>query len=81
MHIGEAFTFVPAGHGNEICYTTQKNGKKAAEKSRRVTGYIIYINEAHRYFVVEYKAGLPGREVWIRQGLKFDDYDRKRSRK
>lgn len=51
IRIGAAYSFTPAAFVGE--HTGTLPGKK--KLPREVTGRIIYINEAHRYFTVAYE--------------------------
>lgn len=64
MRIGQKKTFTPAG-----CYGEQSSFG-GHDIPRKVTGKIVYINRAHRWYLVE--AHVHERYT-IRQGFKFDE--------
>lgn len=63
IELGATIHFVPAA------FVTEKKGTLPGklEIPRRVTGRIVYINEAHSYFTVEYE--LHGNK--LRESIKF----------
>ena len=66
MKTGEKYRFTPHAFIGEV-----GKGKSALPCiPRRVTGRIVYINEAHRYFTVEASVDW----ATIRESFKFDEY-------
>ncbi|MBE5054763.1 hypothetical protein INF37_01925 [Pseudoflavonifractor sp. DSM 107456] len=66
MHLGEKYRFTPHAFTGEV-------GKTKGPMPcipRMVTGRIVYINEAHRYFTVEASVDW----ATIRESFKFDEY-------
>lgn len=66
MKIGEKYRFTPHAFTGEV-------GKTKGPMPcipRTVTGRIVYINEAHRYFTVEASVDW----ATIRESFKFDEY-------
>ena len=62
-HIGAPYRFTPAA------FLREKSAMLPGQKPvpREVTGTIIHINQAHRYFTVEYEVN----GYKLRQGIKF----------
>ena len=57
IRVGAKCTFVPYWQGS---YGTDKPSKRNALS---VTGTIVYVNHAHRYFREEYPAGNRGKKL------------------
>ena len=66
MKTGEKYRFTPHAFIGEV----GKTKSPLPCIPRRVTGRIVYINEAHRYFTVEARADW----ATIRESFKFDEY-------
>ncbi len=63
LKVGGKHRFTPA-----VCLS-ESEGRMADGKpyTKEVTGRIVYINQAHRYFTVEYHAG----HQTLRESIKF----------
>lgn len=65
MQIGDKVCFVPNGFGGD--YTQKPLPGKKDPPPRKVTGKVVYVNEPHRYYLVEAEVN----DIKIKESFKF----------
>ena len=58
MQLGDPYPFTPSAFEGEAEAKQDKKSKQTYRKPRRLTGRVIFIHPAGRYFTVEARCGL-----------------------